>query len=144
MKKKLLVCFLLALSALLAVVLVNKINSKNIKSVDEEFSYKLEYVKSLNDIDKSLPTVIFFKGLINEDVSLEYERMLKDLKDELNFNLVHISLDYVTTAEQKDIITKYNVTEVPMIVVRDVNGNDVEILSNTTYEKIKELVSKLS
>lgn len=144
MKKRILICFFIVISVLLAVFIVNKINTKTIEGEDKKVSYKLEYVKSMNDIDRSLPTIIFFKGLLNKEVSLEYERMLKDLKDELNFNLVHISLDYVTTDEQRAIIDNYNVNEVPMIVVKDVNQNDVEIFNNTTYDNLKQLIDKLS
>ncbi|WP_315079177.1 viral A-type inclusion protein [uncultured Clostridium sp.] len=141
MKKKMLVCFLIIIAIVLAVIFFDKINSK---TKEEQFSYKLEYVKSLEDIDKSLPTVIFFKGLINKEESLESEIMLKDLKDEINFNLVHISLDYITTDEQKNIIDKYDVTEVPMIVVRDSNQNDIETYHHITYEKLKESINNLN
>ncbi len=56
MKKKVLICVLTIIAILVAVVFVNKMNSK---TKEEQFSYKLEYVKSLKDIDESLPTVIF-------------------------------------------------------------------------------------
>ncbi|WP_252229543.1 viral A-type inclusion protein [Clostridium sp. ZBS15] len=140
MKKRVLVCFLIIIVILLAGFFVNK---KNSKVTEEEFSYKLEYVKSLNDIDKSLPTVIFFKGLINKEESLKSEIMLKDLKDEINFNLVHISLDYVTNEEQQNLIDKYNITEVPTIVVQDKHQIDIATYNHITYEKLKELVKGL-
>ncbi|AOR22280.1 viral A-type inclusion protein [Clostridium taeniosporum] len=141
MKKRIFILVFIIIIVLLSVIFINKMNTK---TQEEQFSYRLEYVKSLDDIDKSKPTVIFFKGLINKEESLEYEIMLKELKNEINFNLVHISLDYVTTDEQKNIIDKYNVTRVPMIVVKDKNQNDVETYYNITYEKLKELINKLS
>ncbi|NFS29533.1 viral A-type inclusion protein [Clostridium botulinum] len=141
MRKKALVCFLIIIVIILAVVSINKMNSK---TKEEQFSYKLEYVKSLNDIDKSLPTVIFFKGLINEKESLEYEIMLKDLKDEINFNLVHVSLDYITNEEQENLINEYKIIEVPTIVLKDKNQIDIATYNHITYEKLKELISNLT
>ncbi|MBZ9689958.1 viral A-type inclusion protein [Clostridium sp. M14] len=141
MRKKALVCFLIIIAIILAVVSINKMNSK---TKEEQFSYKLEYVKSLNDIDKSLPTVIFFKGLINEKESLEYEIMLKDLKDEINFNLVHVSLDYITNEEQENLINEYKIIEVPTIVLKDKSQIDIATYHHITYEKLKESISNLT
>ncbi|EES48334.1 viral A-type inclusion protein [Clostridium botulinum] len=139
MKKKALVC-LLIIVIVLVVVSVNKIN---LKTKEEQFSYKLEYVKSLKDIDESLPTVIFFKGLINEKESLEYEIMLKDLKEECNFNLVHVSLDYITNEEQENLINEYKIIEVPTIVLKDKNQIDIATYNHITYEKLQELINNL-
>ncbi|MBN1040548.1 viral A-type inclusion protein [Clostridium botulinum] len=140
MKKKVLICVLTIIAILVAVVFVNKMNSK---TKEEQFSYKLEYVKSLKDIDESLPTVIFFKGLINEKESLEYEIMLKDLKEESDFNLVHVSLDYITNEEQENLINEYKIIEVPTIVLKDKNQIDIASYNHITYEKLQELINNL-
>ncbi|MBN1069656.1 viral A-type inclusion protein [Clostridium botulinum] len=140
MKKKVLICVLIIIAILVAVVFVNKMNSK---TKEEQFSYKLEYVKSLKDIDESLPTVIFFKGLINEKESLEYEIMLKDLKEESDFNLVHVSLDYITNEEQENLINEYKIIEVPTIVLKDKNQTDIASYNHITYEKLQELINNL-
>lgn len=69
--------------------------------------------------------------------------MLKDLKEESDFNLVHVSLDYITNEEQENLINEYKIIEVPTIVLKDKNQTDIASYNHITYEKLQELINNL-
>ncbi|MGL4773104.1 MAG: viral A-type inclusion protein [Clostridium sp.] len=123
-----------------------KLNENNRR--DNENYSMLEFVTSIKEIDNTLPTILFFKSVAAPG-SLDAEINLKNLKEEYNnsFNLVHVSLDDLSVNETNELINKYEITEVPVIVALDIEGNLVEKKSLIVSEEgirqiVKSIISK--
>lgn len=106
---------------------------------------KPEFVSSMKDINKKLPTIILFKSSLVEN-SVKAEVNLKLLHDEYGdkFNIVHANPDVLDNKEAIELSKKYEVMRVPTLVALDKDGNFVEKKSNIySKEQIEEMLKKI-
>lgn len=106
---------------------------------------KPEFVSSMKDINKKLPTIILFKSSLVEN-SVKAEVNLKLLYDEYGdkFNIVHANPDVLDNKEAIELSKKYEVMGVPTLVALDKDGNFVEKKSNIySKEQIEEMLKKI-
>lgn len=106
---------------------------------------KPEFVSSMKDINKKLPTIILFKSSLVEN-SVKAEVNLKLLYDEYGdkFNIVHANPDVLDNKEAIELSKKYEVMGVPTLVALDKDGNFVEKKSNIySKEQIEEMIKKI-
>ena len=106
---------------------------------------KPEFVSSMKDINKKLPTIILFKSSLVEN-SVKAEVNLKLLHDEYGdkFNIVPANPDVLDNKEAIELSKKYEVMGVPTLVALDKDGNFVEKKSNIySKEQIEEMLKKI-
>ncbi|MEG0133933.1 MAG: thioredoxin family protein [Clostridium sp.] len=142
-KKYLIIVTAVILAIIIGVVLFMSINKKD---KYEAIKYgRAEFVTSMNDINKELPTVILFKSSMVEN-SLYAERNLKYLHDDYGdqFNIVHANADDIQNKEIVALAEKYNVVGVPTIVVLNKDGNLVDKKEDiSSKEEIAEMLKKV-
>lgn len=100
-----------------------------------------EFVTSMKDINKDLPTIILFKSPLVEN-SVKAEVNLKLLHDDYGsqFNIVHANSDALDNQEAIELAKRYGVDGVPTLVALGKDGNFIEkksdIYSMKGIEKI--------
>lgn len=104
---------------------------------------KPEYVNSIKDINKSLPTIILFKSVM-VDNSFNAEKNLKLLHDRYGdqFNIVHASFDTLDNEETLKLAEKYKVDKIPTLVALDKDGNFIEKKEDVYSEKAIQSILK--
>ncbi|WP_024614136.1 hypothetical protein [Clostridium sp. Ade.TY] len=128
--------------AIVIVLIIGGFSFLIYKKYEEKHKYdsikygRAEYVTSMSEIDKSLPTIILFKSVMAEH-SFDAEKNLKLLHDKYGdqFNIVHASADSLDNDEAVSLAKKYDVTGVPTFVALDKNGNLIEKKEDIYSEK---------
>lgn len=129
----------------LIIGIITIVNVKNKRNYDSIKYGKPEFVNSIKDINKKLPTIILFKSSIVEN-SVKAEVNLKLLHDKYGdeFNIVHANPDVIDNKEAVELSKKYEVMGVPTLVGLDKDGNLVEKKSNIySKEQIEEMLKKI-
>ncbi len=110
------------------------INNKN--KYDAIKYGRAEFVTSMKDINKDLPTIILFKSPLVEN-SVKAEKNLKLLYDKYGsqFNIVHANSDALDNQEAIELAKKYEVAGVPTLVALDRDGNFIEKKSDISSTK---------
>lgn len=137
--------------AIVIVLIIGGFSFLIYKKYEEKHKYdsikygRAEYVTSMSEIDKSLPTIILFKSVMAEH-SFDAEKNLKLLHDKYGdqFNIVHASADSLDNDEAVSLAKKYDVTGVPTFVALDKNGNLIEKKEDIYSEKaINDIVKDM-
>lgn len=135
--------------AIILVIVIGVFSFFIYKKYEEKHKYdsikygRAEYVTSMNEINKSLPTIILFKSVMSEH-SFDAEKNLKLLHDKYGnqFNIVHASADSLDNDEAVNLAKKYDVTGVPTFVALDKNCNLIEKKENVYSEKAIKIILK--
>lgn len=146
MKKK----QIIIISIIIAIVVIAasnfaiiRINNKN--KYDAIKYGRAEFVTSMKDINKDLPTIILFKSSLVEN-SVKAERNLKLLHDEYGsqFNIVHANSDALDNEEAVELAKKYQVTGVPTLVALDRDSDFIEKKSDiSSMNGIKRMLKDM-
>ena len=142
MKKKYIVILIMIIVIIAVTSSTLILINKNKKDKYDAIKYgKAEFVTSMKDINKDLPTIILFKSAMVKK-SFYAERNLKFLHDDYGnqFNIVHANSDSLDNQEAIDLAKKYDIVGVPTLVALDRNGKLIEkkedVFSKEGIEKI--------
>lgn len=128
MKKKQIIIISIIIAIIVIAASTFAIIHINNKNKYDAIKYgRAEFVTSMKDINKDLPTIILFKSSLVEN-SVKAERNLKLLHDEYGsqFNIVHANSDALDNEEAVELAKKYQVTGVPTLVALDRDGDFIE------------------
>lgn len=137
MKKKYIIITSIIIAILVIVASTFAIIHISNKNKYDAIKYgRSEFVTSMKDIKKDLPTIILFKSSLVEN-SVKAEKNLKLLHDEYGsqFNIVHANSDALDNEEAVELAKKYQVTGVPTLVALDRDGNFIEKKSDISSMK---------
>lgn len=126
-KKQIIIISIIIASVVIAASTFAIIHINNKNKYDAIKYGRAEFVTSMKDINKDLPTIILFKSSLVEN-SVKAERNLKLLHDEYGsqFNIVHANSDALDNEEAVELAKKYQVTGVPTLVALDRDGDFIE------------------